>query len=221
MDWEYITDQMKGDISDMGISLLPVPFRGFSTVISLCMRLSDGVIDEIETEPTLTYFHHYRCVNRALDDAAHKLGRILQREGYDYYPVAASQSANERVNGKMVSNSYSGIYSHKQAAVYCGLGHVGKNNLFIHDTFGARVRLCTVFTDFPTDRQACTEIFSCLNCDRCVSACPSGAISDFGKFDPEKCSSYMKQNYQHIGRGSVCGLCISACPLFQNQKIDR
>ena len=57
-------------------------------------------------------------------------------------------------------------------------------------------------------------------CKACVTACPAGAIS--GKapcgemkreefFDAQLCSEYMK-NFKDIGRGSVCGLCIKACP---------
>ena len=31
-------------------------------------------------------------------------------------------------------------------------------------------------------------------------------------FDAEKCSRYMKEHFQDIGRGSVCGICIKVCP---------
>jgi epoxyqueuosine reductase QueG len=59
----------------------------------------------------------------------------------------------------------------------------------------------------------------CGNCTICQTACPAGAI--FGalptkdgerNFDPEKCSKYMKEHFQDIGRGSVCGVCMRVCP---------
>jgi epoxyqueuosine reductase QueG len=62
----------------------------------------------------------------------------------------------------------------------------------------------------------------CDGCDICVSACPAGAISgrEFSPgtqreemFDPEKCSEYMKKQFQKIGRGAVCGICMRVCPL--------
>ena len=31
-------------------------------------------------------------------------------------------------------------------------------------------------------------------------------------FDAEKCSKYMKEHFQDVGRGSVCGVCIKVCP---------
>ena len=61
----------------------------------------------------------------------------------------------------------------------------------------------------------------CKNCNLCVEACPSGAISgnewSLDKtrdemFDAEKCSNYMKSKFKHIGRGAVCGICMKVCP---------
>ncbi len=62
---------------------------------------------------------------------------------------------------------------------------------------------------------------SCGSCNRCVNACPAMALT--GKewypgeardeiIDAKACSDYMNRNFKHIGRGSVCGICISVCP---------
>jgi epoxyqueuosine reductase QueG len=196
-------------VSDVGAARLPEPFMGLGYVISLCIKLSDSVVDTITDKPTHTYFHHYRSVNRALDDASQLLGMYLQKNGYNFFPVAASQSVN--IDG----NPFRGVYSHKQAAVYCGLGFVGLNNLFIHTEFGPRVRLATVFTDCPvTERQAIKTdkkgYTACSECGRCIAACPAQAITPEG-FDPKACSDYMKKEFQLIGRGSVCGICMKVC----------
>jgi ferredoxin len=61
----------------------------------------------------------------------------------------------------------------------------------------------------------------CTGCDNCVKACPSGAIrgvpftpgiSREEIFSPAVCSEYMKKQFQHIGRGAVCGICMKVCP---------
>ena len=144
-----------------------------------------------------------------------KAGLFLQKRGYRYITVAASQSINK--NGW----NYTGRYSHKKAAVLSGLGTIGKSSMFLHKDYGTRVRLGTVFTDAPFDVSDVRPVSLCKNCDLCVKACPSGAIS--GKewapgvtreemFDAEKCSTYMKKHFQHIGRGAVCGICMEVCP---------
>ena len=65
----------------------------------------------------------------------------------------------------------------------------------------------------------------CLNCDKCVKACPSNALkgnmwTQQSKrediIDAEKCSSHMKEKFKMIGRGAVCGICMSVCPLRKN-----
>ena len=61
----------------------------------------------------------------------------------------------------------------------------------------------------------------CTDCMLCVKACPALALSGeaFDPMQPEKklvdaksCSEYMKEKFQLIGRGSVCGICIRSCP---------
>ena len=61
----------------------------------------------------------------------------------------------------------------------------------------------------------------CKDCKICATVCPAQAI--YGKnfdinlpeadlLDRKACSDYMKKAFGHIGRGSVCGICIKNCP---------
>ncbi len=184
--------------------------------VSVAVRLSDGIVDEIGTEPTHTYFNHYRSVNAFIDGLLLKAGLFLQKKGYNYITVAASQSINKD------GWNYKGRYSHKKVAVLSGMGAVGKNSMFLHRKFGARVRLGSVFTDCEFDIKDMEPLNLCKGCDRCVKACPSGAITGNiwykgcnreYMFDPEKCSTYMKAHFKHIGRGAVCGICMKVCPV--------
>ncbi len=184
--------------------------------ISVVVRLSPDIIAEIGDEPTHTYFNHYRTVNAFIDRLLLQAGLFLQKKGYGYITVAASQSINKD------GWNYSGRYSHKKGACLSGLGTVGKNSLFIHKDFGSLVRLGTIFTDCPLETGKELEFSLCDGCDICVFACPAGAISGQpyvpgaereDMFDPEKCSEYMKKQFQKIGRGAVCGICMRVCPL--------
>ena len=107
--------------------------------VSIVIHLSDAIVEQIDEEPTYTYFHHYRTVNTHIDSLALKAGFILQSAGYKFVPVPASQS----VGGTF------GMFSHKYAASLSGLGSIGKSGLFISDKFGPRVRLGTILTDAP------------------------------------------------------------------------
>ncbi len=202
-------------VCDVGFSYIDDSDTGdLKYAITIVVPLSDAIIDEIDDAPTATYFNHYRSVNAFIDRTLLDLGLFLQNRGYKYITVAASQS--------MPGTHYNGRYSHKKAARLAGLGDIGKNSLFIHRKYGTRVRLGTLFTDCVLQGEGEMKERLCLGCDRCVNACPSGAIS--GKmfevgverdeiFNPQKCSDYMKKQFQHIGRGAVCGICMKVCPL--------
>ncbi len=183
--------------------------------ISVVVRLSESIVDEIGAEPTHTYFNHYRSVNAFIDSLLLKAGLFLQKNGYKYITVAASQSINKD------GWNYKGRYSHKKVATLSGLGSIGKSSMFLHKDYGAKVRLGSIFTDCEFDVSDASPLDLCNGCDKCVKACPSGAITgnmwQVGcdreyMFDPEKCSNYMKNHFKHIGRGAVCGICMKVCP---------
>jgi len=188
--------------------------------ISITVRVSEAVIDEVKDKPTHTYFHHYRTVNAFIDRIILETGLYLQKNGYSYIPIGASQSINEE------GWNFKGRYSSRKAACLAKLGTIGKNNMFIHRDFGPAVRLGTIFTDCVLETEDRGKIENyCLNCDKCVKACPSNALkgnmwTQQSKrediIDAEKCSSHMKEKFKMIGRGAVCGICMSVCPLRKN-----
>ncbi len=184
---------------------------GMSYGISFTIPLSDAIVDSINTAPTHTYFHHYRTVNTLIDNLALRAGLMLGSEGYNYVPIAASQSVN----------GLQGIFSHKYGAYLAGLGYVGRSGLFVTTKNGPRVRLGTILTDFPFDANTEFVPFGCGKCNLCAVNCPAMAIrgedwipgEDREKIiDAKACSDHMKKAYQYIGRGVVCGICMRICP---------
>ena len=200
----------------IGFCSLPNPplqnLPQLSYAVSIGVKLSDAVLQTIENAPSFMYFQHYRTANALLDNIAFRLSRALEEAGFSAFPVAASQSLGK-------NNPYRGVIAHKTAAVLSGLGFVGKSGLFLSTEYGSKVRLATVLTNAPLQNELPVIENGCGDCQICQKACPAGAI--FGQkptmdgernFDPEKCSHYMKEHFQDIGRGSVCGVCIKVCP---------
>jgi ferredoxin len=217
--------------SDCGIFRANGAEAGLPFGLSVVVRLSDAIVDEIGDEPTYTYFNHYRSVNYLIDQILLRAGLLLQERGARYITVAASQSRPD--------SPYEGRFSHKKAACLAGLGFVGRNGLFLHADWGARVRLGTLFTDWPDAAvpselatgdvngvsRECPSVVgvsalpalhpSCAHCRACSDSCPAGAIGvaeGAVQFDAKRCSDWMKKQYQHIGRGAVCGICMRTCP---------
>ncbi len=179
--------------------------------ISYTIPLSDALVDQIDTAPTHTYFHHYRSINTLIDQLSLQVGRMLANAGYKYVPVPASQSVN----------GLQGIFSHKYAATLSGLGAVGKSGLFLSTNHGPRVRLGTILTDCPFPDKPKMSESPCGDCTLCAKSCPAMAITGEAWepgalrdciLDARACSDYMKSAFQHIGRGVVCGICMKVCP---------
>lgn len=195
--------------------VLPEKFKHLKTGLSLAFRLSDQIINDIEEEPTHSYFHHYRTVNFRIDQIILTGVSKLQEWGFLAMPIAASQSVN--IDG----NKYRGVFPHRTAATRAGIGWIGKNACLITEEFGPRIRLGTILTDMEVIYDEPITSSLCGDCNKCVNMCPALALRGSNWYpgikreeliDAQACSEHMSNYYKHIGRGSVCGICIKNCP---------
>jgi epoxyqueuosine reductase len=185
-------------LSPQGIDSLPY-------AISLAVRLSDRILEDIQDGPTPLYFFHYQRVNILLDEMALRITTHIQNQGFNALPIPASQVIDwEKQLGHL---------SHKHVAKEAGLGWIGRHNLLVSPKFGARIRLVSILTDIPL-KQDKPIGRDCATCSACIPVCPVGAIVEEPlDFDHIGCYEWIKafcrkRNIRH----HICGLCIKACP---------
>ncbi len=186
------------------ILLPPLLIDPLSFGISIGYRLSDVILEEIENQPTLLYFHHYQRINILLDTIGLVMASAIQDLGYQAMPIPASQLVDWKTQ--------KGHLSHKHLARAAGLGWIGRNNLLVNGEFGSRIRLVTILTDLPLKSNSPSES-NCATCRSCLAACPVGAIKERPEdFNHTRCYEQLRAfaktlHFSH----NICGVCVKAC----------
>ncbi len=193
----------------------------FPRGISIGVRLLDAVVDELHCheDPTVvfTYRGLYNTVNSRLDQVALSLSKRIQQEGYQAYPIPASQ----RVDSKRLT----GAISHKLVAHLAGLGWIGKNCLLITPEYGPRIRLATIITDAPL-KAGSPMNDRCGECRKCVDLCPVKAFTGVpfnpsepreARFNANLCNQYQNKRKEKLEE-RLCGLCVYVCPYGTTKK---
>jgi epoxyqueuosine reductase len=115
-------------------------------------------------------------------------------------------------------------------AARAGLGFIGKNRMLINPELGPQIFLAEIVTSLklPADEPIKAD---CSNCNKCLNACPTGALMPDGHFDANKCISYLTIEYKaefppdlarKIGaRLFGCDECVLACPHQANAPLCK
>jgi epoxyqueuosine reductase QueG len=180
--------------------------------ISLGVRVSKAILEEIENHPTKLYFHHYRCLNFFLDQSALRLANVIQHKGHLALPIPASQILDwQRQKAHL---------SHKEIAYLAGLGWIGRNNLLVNKDIGAQLRLVSILTDMSLQVNK-PSLDNCADCYACLSICPAGAIEkEQKKFKHLACFEKLRQfqKDRYVSQ-YICGICIKVCS--GRQRYDK
>lgn len=123
----------------------------------------------------------------------------------------------------------SGVLMEKAWAQQCGLGWRGKNTLLINREHGSWFFIGIILTDLETGHDA-PEQDRCGTCDRCIRACPTGALEAPHLLNPLKCISYQTiENKGPIpaglsgkfsGRIFGCDICQEVCPFNRDPLVN-
>jgi epoxyqueuosine reductase len=115
-------------------------------------------------------------------------------------------------------------------AAEAGIGWHGKSTMLVDARLGTWFFLGEIFTtlDLPEDRP---QTARCGNCTRCITACPTGAITAPHSLDARRCISYLTIELKGpiplelrplIGdRIYGCDDCLEACPWNRFAAVSR
>ena len=154
-------------------------------------------------------------------------------KGGDYHPYvkeklkAICEFIGSEYRYKCIVDS--GGLCDKHLAYLAGLGFFGKNNLFYSEGSGSRSYIGSILTNLELEPDVPLNK-TCLLCDKCINACPGGALGNGYELDYKKCISYLTQKnepltedekelIQESGLTLGCDICADVCPL--NKEINN
>ena len=179
---------------------------GAKSVVSLALRIPAGVLHG----PATSYQAVMNTVHGRLDRMAVAIALFLEESGGRAVPVPSDEPYRHWEPEKSYGR---GDLSHKHAAQAAGLGRMGRNSLLITPEFGNMVHLVSVVTDAELASDPVMDWEPCpKDCERCIKACPAGAIADGMRVGQAACRSVVMQK---LAKGTVvesCWACRKACP---------
>lgn len=118
----------------------------------------------------------------------------------------------------------------RDLAAQSGLGWIGKNACLIHPDEGSFFFLAEILTTLKVAQESPVMIPDhCGTCDRCIKACPTGALNQDRQLDARKCISYLTIESKEVPTSPLreqiqdwffgCDICQDVCPW--NQKVFR
>lgn len=120
-----------------------------------------------------------------------------------------------------------GELSDRAVAERAGIGWSGKNCAIISPKFGTYLYLAEIITNIPFLPDTPLED-GCGSCNKCVEACPTGALVQGGQLNSQRCISFLTQTKDFLpdefrsiigNRLYGCDTCQTVCP--KNKGVDN
>ena len=166
-------------------------------------------------------------------------GKVADYAQYeDYHPFMKerlhqlvdfmSSSCRDAFNFKICVDS--APVPERALAVRAGLGFIGKNHMLINPQLGCEIFLGEIITDLELQPDEPVAV-GCADCNKCIEACPTGALRPDGQFDANRCINYLTIEYRGSipaelaekmgGRLFGCDECVLACPYQKDAPVCR
>jgi epoxyqueuosine reductase len=181
----------------------------------------------------LNYFQGEHVTPKACEAAPGRIARYAW--GDDYHEVIAVKLDKidnflRGFGGQQKCYVDTGPVLERDHAARAGIGWHGKSTMLIDEQLGTWFFLAEILTtlELPPDPPARDR---CGTCQRCITACPTGAITAPHKLDARRCISYLTIEHKTsiplefrplIGdRIFGCDDCLDACPWNRFAKASR
>lgn len=144
----------------------------------------------------------------AMTGMAKEVAKRIKADGWKTKAISASGGKWVEGDGRKEQLGYISL---KHAAQIAGLGVIGKNYLLTNPQYGNLLWLSAVLTDAELKPdESVRSAMMCDNCNRCVEACPVGALNDLASFGRKGCSSFFAIEDRKFK--IRCFLCRTVCP---------
>ena len=123
----------------------------------------------------------------------------------------------------------SGPLVDRYLAYKAGLGFYGINSHLINEKYGSYVFIGYMINNYPFEPDLAIEK-TCIQCKKCIQACPGTAINGDFTINPFRCRSYISQKKGDLSQEEEeilrkdkllfgCDICQDVCP--HNERIDK
>ena len=189
-------------------ALAPEGFKP-SDVLAECRSVIvlGGTFPREVLSDTATYTASRNAMLTKMTDMAKAVAKRVKAAGYASKVISAAGGKWVQGDGRKEQFGYISL---KHAAELAGLGVIGKNYLLTNAEYGNLLWLSAVLTDaeLTPDPKAAYSI--CGGCNKCVEACPSGALNDPAAFDKKGCSKFFVIENKKFA--IKCFACRTVCP---------
>jgi epoxyqueuosine reductase QueG len=179
------------------------------SVIVLGATFSPEVLNDIDK-----YTASRNAMLTAMTNMAKEVAKQLKNNGCK--AVIISAAGGKWVDGDGRKEQI-GYISLKHAAEIAGLGVIGKNYLLINPKYGNLLWFSAVLTDIALVPDEKIQFTLCDSCNKCIKACPVGALDNLDSFGRKECSKFFTIEDRKFK--IKCFLCRTICPYcFGNRQ---
>lgn len=169
----------------------------YDNALMLTMEMKKELIDN---NPSLECGREIFRTYAGLGIAVNKIADFLRERGYNCHPSPA-------IGGDICT---------VPTAQDANLGCIGKNGILVTPEFGPCARLAAVFIDVDNlpmakENEHMWIADFCQTCNRCVKACPAGAIYEEPKILVDGTKIYIDREKCAPPFSDGCSTCISSC----------